>query len=44
LLAHRQVRRSELNIDRALTAEPNDREAWIETTVRLRATRNGRAR
>ncbi len=25
----------ELNIDRALTAEPNDREAWIETTVRL---------
>ncbi|HJX64964.1 MAG TPA: glycosyltransferase [Polyangia bacterium] len=25
----------ELNIDRALTAEPNDREAWIATTVRL---------
>jgi glycosyltransferase involved in cell wall biosynthesis len=25
----------ELNIDRALTAAPNDREAWIETTVRL---------
>jgi glycosyltransferase involved in cell wall biosynthesis len=25
----------ELNIDRGLTAEPNDREAWIETTVRL---------
>jgi glycosyltransferase involved in cell wall biosynthesis len=25
----------ELNIDRALTAEPNDRKAWIETTVRL---------
>jgi glycosyltransferase involved in cell wall biosynthesis len=25
----------ELNIDRALTAAPNDREAWIKTTVRL---------
>jgi glycosyltransferase involved in cell wall biosynthesis len=25
----------ELNIDRALTAEPHDREAWIATTVRL---------
>jgi glycosyltransferase involved in cell wall biosynthesis len=25
----------ELNIDRALTAEPNDRKAWIQTTVRL---------
>jgi hypothetical protein len=25
----------ELNIDRALTAEPHDRKAWIATTVRL---------
>jgi glycosyltransferase involved in cell wall biosynthesis len=25
----------ELNIDRGLTANPNDRQAWIETTVRL---------